>query len=70
MLKDTGLVPTSFDVKGTLVFSDGSEATLLNPLWVRDAFAGIPSVREPFITKNDDGIKLVREKFDVMKLIK
>ena len=57
LLKDTGLVPMSFDVKRTEVFSDGFEAPLPFPLWVRDASAGTASGKGSFMAKNVDELK-------------
>ena len=57
LLKDTGLVPKSFNVKRTEVFSDDFEAPLPYPMWIRDASAGTASGKGSFMANNVDELR-------------
>jgi len=57
LLKDTGLVPKSFNVKRGDVFSESYEAPLPFPLWIRDASAGTASGKGSFMAKNVEELR-------------
>ena len=57
LLKDTGLVPKSFNVKREDVFSESYEAPLPFPLWIRDASAGTASGKGSFMAKNVEELR-------------
>ncbi len=52
VLKDTGLVPKSFNVKRSEVFSDDFVAPLPFPMWIRDASAGTASGKGSYMANN------------------
>ena len=57
LLKDTGLVPKSVDVKRAEVFSDNYEIPLPFPMWIRDASAGTASGKGSYMAKNINDLK-------------
>lgn len=57
LLKDTGLVPKSFNVKREDVFSENYEAPLPYPLWIRDASAGTASGKGSFMAKTVEELR-------------
>ena len=52
LLKDTGLVPKSFDVKKDDVFNGVFDVPLSYPMWIRDASAGTASGKGSFMARN------------------
>lgn len=52
LLKDTGLVPRSFDVKKSEAFDENFKAPLPFPMWIRDASAGTASGKGSFMANN------------------
>lgn len=57
LLKDTGLVPKSFDVKKEDVFNGIFDVPLSYPMWIRDASAGTASGKGSFMANNLDELK-------------
>lgn len=57
LLKDTGLVPRSFNVKKSDAFVEGYEPPLPFPMWIRDASAGTASGKGSFMANNMEELR-------------
>lgn len=64
LLKDTGLVPRSVNVKRTEIFNDDFDALLPYPMWIRDASAATASGKGSFMAHN---LKELRAWVDINK---